>query len=65
MEKIKSQTKAKIKKGQVSIRNKKNGKEAHVTLQLNIEGVPNPRISKYGANEDIGTKKETSFEEKK
>ena len=51
MEKIRSQTRAKIKKervpkGQVSIRNKKNGKEARVTLQLNIKGVPNPRISK-------------------
>ena len=62
MEKIRSQTRAKIKKermpkGQVSIRNKKNGKEARVTLQLNIKGVPNPRISKYGANEEVARKR--------
>ena len=57
MEKIRSQTRAKIKKervpkGQVSIRNKKNGKEARVT-----KGVPNPRISKYGANEEVARKR--------
>lgn len=62
MEKIRSQTRTKIKKervpkGQVSIRNKKNGKEARVTLQLNIKGVPNPRISKYGANEEVARKR--------
>ncbi len=62
MEKIISSTKTKLqreksKKGQISIRNKKNGKEARVTLQLNIPGLPNPRISKYGANEAIAKKR--------
>lgn len=62
MERIKSLTKAKIKKertpkGQVSIRNKKNGKEARVTLQLNIPGVENPRLEKYGATEEIARKR--------
>lgn len=61
MEKVKT-TKTKIKrqktkKGQVSIRNKKNGKEARVTLQLNIEGVSNPRLSKYGDTEEIARKR--------
>ena len=41
MERIKSPTKVKIKKertkkGEVSVRDRKNGKEARVTLQLNI-----------------------------
>lgn len=49
--------KNRTKKGEVSIRDKKNGKEARVTLQLNIPGAPNPRISKYGANEDIARKR--------
>lgn len=49
--------KERTKKGEVSIRNKKNGKEARVTLQLNIPGAPNPRISKYGANESIARKR--------
>ena len=49
--------KEKAKKGQVTIRNKKNGKEARVTLQLNIPGVPNPRLEIYGATEVIARKK--------
>ena len=49
--------KDRTKKGEVSIRDKKNGKEARVTLQLNIPGAPNPRISKYGANESIARKR--------
>lgn len=62
MERIKSPTKSKIKKertqkGQISIRNKKNGKEARVTLQLNIKGVENPRLQKYGATEEIARKR--------
>ena len=62
MERIKSPTKVKIKKertkkGEVSVRDRKNGKEARVTLQLNIPGAPNPRISKYGANESIARKR--------
>lgn len=65
MEKIKSSKKSKLqkerkrrnKKGQITIRNKKNGKEARVTLQLNIPGVPNPRLSKYGETEQIAKKR--------
>ena len=62
MEKVNVLTKVKMKKervpkGQVSIRNKKNGKEARVTLQLNIKGVENPRLQKYGATEDIARKR--------
>lgn len=62
MERIISSQKTKLqkertKKGQISIRNKKTGKEARVTLQLNIPGAPNPRISKYGANESIARKR--------
>ena len=49
--------KEKTKKGQISVRNKKNGKEARVTLQLNIDGVPNPRLSKYGDTEEIARKR--------
>ena len=62
MERIISYTKTKLqkektKKGVVSVRNKKNGKEARVTLQLNLPGLQNPRISKYGANEAIARKR--------
>lgn len=62
MEKVKSPNKTKFKKertkkGEVSIRNKKNGKEARVTLQLNIPGVENPRLQKYGATEEIARKR--------
>ena len=62
MERIKSPTKTKLqkeraKKGQVSVRNKKNGKEARVTLQLNIPGVKNPRLQKYGETEQIARKR--------
>lgn len=62
MEKVKSLSKTKFqkertKKGEVSIRNKKNGKEARVTLQLNIPGVENPRLQKYGATEEIARKR--------
>lgn len=60
MEKIKCPSKTKLikenercKKGEVKVRDKKNGKEARVTLQLNIPGTPNPRITKYGATEAI------------
>ena len=49
--------KQKVKKGQISIRNKKNGKEARVTLQLNIPGMKNPRLEKYGATEEIARKR--------
>ena len=49
--------KGKNKKGQVTVRDKKNGKEARVTLQLNIPGVKNPRIEKYGATEEIARKR--------
>ena len=49
--------KERTKKGVVSIRNKKNGKEARVTLQLNIPGVTNPRLQKYGATEEIAKKR--------
>ncbi|MCI9245642.1 MAG: site-specific integrase [Clostridia bacterium] len=45
------------KKGQVHVRNKKNGKEARVTLQLNIAGVSNPRLSRYGSTEEIAKKR--------
>lgn len=62
MEKVKNPPKTRMKKdrtpkGQVSIRNKKNGKEARVTLQLNIKGVENPRLQKYGATEEIARKR--------
>ncbi len=62
MEKIKKTTKSKLNKdrtpkGQVSIRNKKNGKEARVTLQLNIKGMKNPRLERYGATEEIARKR--------
>lgn len=62
MERIICPTKAKmkkqkVKKGQISIRNKKNGKEARVTLQLNIPGMKNPRLEKYGATEEIARKR--------
>ena len=62
MEKVKSPSKTKLKKertkkGEVSIRDKKNGKEARVTLQLNIPGVENPRLQKYGATEEIARKR--------
>lgn len=62
MEKVKSTSKTKFKKertkkGEVSIRDKKNGKEARVTLQLNIPGVENPRLQKYGATEEIARKR--------
>ena len=58
MERIKSPTKVKrkkerTKKGEVSVRDRKNGKEARVTLQLNIPGMENPRLAKYGATEEI------------
>lgn len=58
MERIKSPTKVKIKKertkkGEVSVRDRKNGNEARVTLQLNIPGMENPRLAKYGATEEI------------
>lgn len=58
MERIKSPTKVKIKKertkkGEVSVRDRKSGKEARVTLQLNIPGMENPRLAKYGATEEI------------
>lgn len=55
--KIKKVKKEKNKKGQVTVRNKKNGKEARVTLQLNIPGVKNPRLEKYGATEEIARKR--------
>lgn len=45
------------KKGQIKVRNKKNGKEARVTLQLNIPGVQNPRLARYGATEEIARKR--------
>lgn len=62
MKKVKSPSKTKFKKertkkGEVSIRDKKNGKEARVTLQLNIPGVENPRLQKYGATEEIARKR--------
>jgi len=65
MVRTKSATKSKLtkikkeknKKGQVTVRDKKNGKEARVTLQLNIPGVKNPRIEKYGATEEIARKR--------
>lgn len=62
MKRIESTAKIKLqkkraKKGEVSVRDKKNGKEARVTLQLNIPGVPNPRLNKYGATEEIAKKK--------
>lgn len=62
MERIQCPTKVKIKKqrtknGEISIRDKKNGKEARVTLQLNIPGASNPRISKYGSNESIARRR--------
>lgn len=62
MERITDSNKTKIrkertKKGQISIRNKKNGKEARVTLQLNIPGIENPRIQKYGETEYIARKR--------
>lgn len=62
MERIISPTKTKLqkertKKGEVSVRNKKNGKEARVTLQLNIPGLSNPRLEKYGATEEIARKR--------
>ena len=62
MEKVKNTTKTKLKKertkkGEVSIRDKKNGKEARVTLQLNIPGIENPRLQKYGATEEIARKR--------
>lgn len=60
MERINCPSKAKLikkndraKKGEVRVRDKKNGKEARVTLQLNIPGLSNPRIEKYGATEEI------------
>ena len=58
MERIKSPTKVKIKKertkkGEVSVRDRKNGKEARVTLKLNITRMENPRIEKYGVTEEI------------
>lgn len=55
--KLKKVKKEKNKKGQVTVRDKKNGKEARVTLQLNIPGVKNPRIEKYGATEEIARKR--------
>lgn len=62
MERIISPAKTKLqkertKKGEVSIRNKKNGKEARVTLQINIPGLSNPRLEKYGATEEIARKR--------
>lgn len=45
--------KERTKKGEVSVRDRKNGKEARVTLQLNIPGMENPRLAKYGATEEI------------
>ncbi len=65
MERVKSVTKSKLqkvkkektKKGQVVVRDKKNGKEARVTLQLNIPGIKNPRLEKYGATEEIARKR--------
>lgn len=62
MERIISSTNSKLKKqkaknGEIQIRDKKNGKEARVTLQLNIPGVKNPRLAKYGATEDIARKR--------
>lgn len=60
MERIKCPSKTKLikendrcKKGEVKVRDKKNGKEARVTLQLNMPGIPNPRLAKYGATEEI------------
>lgn len=55
--KLKKVKKEKNKKGQVTVRNKKNGKEARVTLQLNIPGVKNPRLERYGATEEIARKR--------
>lgn len=60
MKKIKTCTKVKkqrTSKGAISIRNVKNGKEARVTLQLNIPGLQNPRLAKYGATEEIARKR--------
>ena len=62
MERIISPTKTKLqkkraKKGEVSVRDKKNGKEARVTLQLNIPGLSNPRLEIYGATEEIARKR--------
>ncbi len=62
MERIISSTNSKLKKqkaknGEVQVRDKKNGKEARVTLQLNIPGVKNPRLEKYGATEEIARKR--------
>lgn len=65
MEKIQTVTKSKLqkvekgrtKKGEITVRDKKNGKEARVTLQLNIPGLENPRLAKYGATEEIARKR--------
>lgn len=59
MQKINNNTKSKLskektnsKKGEISIRDKKNGKEARTTLQLGYKGIKNPRIECYGENEE-------------
>ena len=65
MERIQTVTQSKLqkvkkdrtKKGEITVRNKKNGKEARVTLQLNIPGLENPRLAKYGATEEIARKR--------
>lgn len=64
MERVKNPSKTKLikenkraKKGEVKVRNKKNGKEARVTLQLNIPGIQNPRLAKYGVTEEIARKR--------
>lgn len=65
MKKIQTVTKSKLqkvkkektKKGIITVRDKKGGKEARVTLQLNVPGVKNPRLAKYGATEEIARKR--------
>lgn len=65
MERIQTVTQSKLqkvkkdrtKKGEITVRSKKNGKEARVTLQLNVPGVKNPRLERYGATEEIARKR--------
>lgn len=55
--KLKKVKKTKTDKGIITVRDKKNGKEARVTLQLNIPGLKNPRLAKYGSTEEIARKR--------
>lgn len=61
MQKINNSTHSKITKenenGKISIRDKKNGKEARKTIQLGLKGIKNPRVERYGATEEIALKK--------